>query len=177
MSERKLTACFTGHRPNKLGGYNESNAIMVDVKSRLDNAIDYALDHLGITTFISGMALGVDMAAAEIVLKKREQFPRYGIRLVVAVPFEGQERMWLSQSRARWSEIITQADEVKYVCEPGYAAWKMQKRNAWMVDNSSLVIAVWDGTKGGTGNCVEYARKAEHKPRIIRIDPLKDGRL
>ncbi len=76
MPNRNLTACFTGHRPNKLGGYNESNAIMTDVKTRLERAIDYALDSLGITTFISGMALGVDMAAAEIVLKWREQFPR-----------------------------------------------------------------------------------------------------
>lgn len=175
MSNRKPAACFTGHRPNKLGGYNESNAIMSDVKARLDHAIDYALDHLGITTFISGMALGVDMAAAELVLKKREQFPRYGIRLIAAVPFEGQERMWPKQSQERWSEIISQADEVVYVCEPGYTAWKMQKRNAWMVDNSALVIAVWDGTKGGTGNCVEYARKAEHKPFIIRIDPTKEA--
>lgn len=175
MLERNLIACFTGHRPNKLGGYDESNPIMTDVKSRLDRAIDYALDSFGITTFISGMALGVDMAAAEIVLKKREQFPRYGIRLVAAVPFEGQERMWPSQSQARWSEIIAQADEVHYVCEPGYAARKMQKRNVWMVDNSSLVIAVWDGTKGGTGNCVEYARKIDHKPRIISINPLKEA--
>ncbi|PAD70641.1 hypothetical protein CHH83_02225 [Bacillus sp. 7586-K] len=35
----------------------------------------------------------------------------------------------------------------------------MQKRNEWMVDNSDYVIAVWDGTKGGTGNCVKYAQK------------------
>ncbi|WP_339273817.1 SLOG family protein [Paenibacillus sp. FSL W8-0426] len=177
MPNRNLTACFTGHRPNKLGGYDESNAIMLDVKDRLDRAIDYAVDSLGITTFISGMALGVDMAAAELVLKWREQSPRLGIRLIAAVPFEGQERMWPGTSQDRWFDILAQADEVTYVCEPGYATWKMQKRNAWMVDNSSLVIAVWDGTRGGTGNCVEYARKAEHKPRIIRIDPLKDGRL
>jgi uncharacterized phage-like protein YoqJ len=175
MSNRNLTACFTGHRPNKLGGYNESNAIMTDVKTRLERAIDYTVDSLGITTFISGMALGVDMAAAELVLKWRDQFPRYGIRLIAAVPFEGQERMWPDTSQDRRHDVLAQADAVEYVCEPGYAAWKMQKRNAWMVDNSSLVIAVWDGTKGGTGNCVEYARKAEHKPRIIRIDPTKEA--
>jgi uncharacterized phage-like protein YoqJ len=35
----------------------------------------------------------------------------------------------------------------------------MQKRNEWMTDNSKYIIAVWDGTKGGTGNCVNYGKK------------------
>ena len=41
----------------------------------------------------------------------------------------------------------------------GYAAWKMQKRNQFMVDHSNLLIAVWDGSSGGTSNCVAYAKK------------------
>ena len=49
--------------------------------------------------------------------------------------------------------------EVVFVSEPGYAAWKMQVRNKWMVDNSDLVLALWNGTDGGTANCVRYAEK------------------
>jgi uncharacterized phage-like protein YoqJ len=162
------TACFTGHRPNKLGGYNENNPIMLDVKRRLDNAITQAIK-AGYTNFISGMALGIDMVAAEIVLTKKKEYEN--VRLIAAVPFEGQEGKWPAQSQERWRKIISQADEVIYVCEPGYAAWKMQKRNAWMVDHSQAVIAVWDGTKGGTGNCVEYAKKAKHSPKIAHIKP------
>ncbi|MNP85294.1 hypothetical protein D3C76_1849670 [compost metagenome] len=45
----------------------------------------------------------------------------------------------------------------------------MQKRNEWMVDNSKFIISVWDGTKGGTGNCVKYAEnKNKH---ISNINP------
>jgi uncharacterized phage-like protein YoqJ len=45
----------------------------------------------------------------------------------------------------------------------------MQIRNEWMVDRADQVIAIWDGTSGGTANCVEYATKM-NKP-ILRIDP------
>jgi len=33
----------------------------------------------------------------------------------------------------------------------------MQKRNQFMVDNSRVIIAYWDGSKGGTKNCLDYA--------------------
>ena len=45
----------------------------------------------------------------------------------------------------------------------------MQKRNEYMVDLTDKVIAVWDGSKGGTGNCVRYAEKCGKE--IIRILP------
>ena len=50
------------------------------------------------------------------------------------------------------------ADKVIDVSPDPYAVWKMQKRNIWMVDQSNVVIAVWDGKKsGGTYNCIKYA--------------------
>ena len=45
----------------------------------------------------------------------------------------------------------------------------MQKRNEYMVDLADRVIAVWDGSKGGTANCVKYAEKVGKE--IIRIEP------
>jgi uncharacterized phage-like protein YoqJ len=39
----------------------------------------------------------------------------------------------------------------------GYAAHKMHVRNKWMVNKCNKVLALWDGSKGGTGNCVSYA--------------------
>jgi uncharacterized phage-like protein YoqJ len=45
------------------------------------------------------------------------------------------------------------------VCEGGYHPDKLQKRNIWMVDRSTAVLALWDGSKGGTANCVKYAEK------------------
>ena len=34
-----------------------------------------------------------------------------------------------------------------------------QKRNEWMVDHSSRVIAFFNGEPGGTANTIDYARK------------------
>lgn len=50
-----------------------------------------------------------------------------------------------------------------------YEPWLMQKRNEFMVDNCDTLISIWDGSSGGTGNCVAYATKKNKD--IIRIDP------
>lgn len=45
----------------------------------------------------------------------------------------------------------------------------MQKRNEYMVDHSDKVIAVWDGSKSGTKNCIDYAKKVGKD--IIFVQP------
>ena len=45
----------------------------------------------------------------------------------------------------------------------------MQERNEWMVNNCDVLIAVWDGTSGGTANCVKYAESLQLD--IRRINP------
>ena len=57
--------CFTGHRPEKIG-IPEGTVIAL-----LDKAISEAIQS-GYSTFISGMAKGVEIWAAEIVLKYRD---------------------------------------------------------------------------------------------------------
>ncbi|MFT9488297.1 MAG: SLOG family protein [Tepidibacillus sp.] len=168
--EISKSVAFTGHRPNKLGGYNENNPIMITVKEVLSKTIDELIAE-GYTHFISGMAIGVDMVAAELVLEKRKKDPN--IFLICAVPFEGQENLWPEPIKKRYFDILNQADEVVYISYPGYAGWKMQKRNEWMVDHANVIVAVWDGTKGGTENCVKYAFEAPHKPKVMNVYPFK----
>jgi uncharacterized phage-like protein YoqJ len=154
------TISFTGHRPQKLGGFKTPNPIYDFVIA----SIEEALVKLAPTKAISGMALGVDIWAAEICLK-------LGIPLIAAVPFVGQEKIWPQESQDKYHAVLNQAAEKVIVCEGGYASWKMQKRNQWMVDHSDLVIAVYDGSTGGTGNCVSYA-KQQNKNMII-INPIE----
>ena len=145
-----MTACFTGHRPNKLGGYKTPNKIYNVIKNILDLSVDRAIS-LGYDTFISGGALGVDQWALDVLFGKR-------CRVIIARPFPSQDCRWPLESQKIYREMILKADEVVDVCEDPYESWKMQKRNEWMVDKSNLVIAVWDGSNGGTGNCVKYAK-------------------
>ena len=110
----------------------------------------------GHNVFISGMARGVDMWAAEIVLELKEKYP--DIKLIAAVPFEGFELKWSKENKAQYNDILSKADFVKYIC-PKFSYSSYQTRNEWMVDHSAKVIAVWNGEKSGTKNTVDYANK------------------
>ena len=81
--------------------------------------------------------------------------------------------MWSEEAKKLYHKILDRAWKITYVSKEPYAAWLMQKRNEYMVDNCDLLIAVWDGTSGGTANCVKYA-KATNK-HIIFINPKNCG--
>ena len=149
MGEIMNACCFTGHRENKL--HRTEKEILKD----LDREISRALED-GYTTFICGMAYGVDIWAGEIVAKKR--FWNHRIKLIAAVPFEGFEARWNEQWKNRYQKLLKKADEVHYICE-GYASFVYQRRNEWMVDRSTRVIAVYNGEQGGTRNTINYVNK------------------
>ena len=159
--------CFTGHRPQKLTGFKAS-----DNKELLLALKDMIVDHIenkGVTTFISGMALGIDIWSARIVIALREsKYPH--IKLVSAIPCANQYSIWKDQKVVdEWNYIVENADVVHYVSDEPYTAWCLQKRNEWMVDNSSHIISVWDGTAGGTSNCIKYAHK--HNKKVLNLNP------
>lgn len=161
--------CFTGHRPNRLNGYDPQDNLEL-----LNKLKEVVIEHIenGVTTFISGMALGIDMWAARIVLKLKETTQPH-IKLIAAVPCEKQYSKWHQKNIDEWHNIISKADEVVYVSNESYTSWCMQKRNEWMVDNSDYVIAVWNGENGGTGNCVKYAKKKELEITYIHPKTLE----
>lgn len=149
-AEKRLQRCtFTGHRPEKL------RSSEIEVQKALAEAISSAYAD-GFRTFISGMARGVDIWAAEIVLEYKSLHP--DIRLICALPHPSFEIRWKAEWQKRYNAILAQADLVKTVCEAfSYGAY--QKRNEWMVNHSARVIAVYNGETGGTRNTIEYANK------------------
>jgi uncharacterized phage-like protein YoqJ len=153
-----MIVAFTGHRPDKLGGYKVPN----DTYIRVCQKIDTTLKEFKPEKVITGMALGIDQWAASIAHKLHIPF-------LAAIPFEGQENAWPESSRKIYRILRKLATEEVIVSQGGYSADKMQVRNIWMVDNCDKLIAVWDGTKGGTGNCIEYAKSV--KKDIYYIDP------
>ena len=161
-SEKRLRrACFTGHRPEKLD-ISEKEA-----KSRLRSAIQKAIDD-GYTTFISGMARGIDMWAAEIVIEERKK--NENIKLICASPYEGFEKSWSFIEKHRYKTILKRADYIKYVCEH-YSRQCFQIRNVWMVDHSARVIAAYNGESGGTRNTIRYAK--DKKVEIYNVLELE----
>lgn len=86
-TEKRLhRCCFTGHRPEKL------SLSEAEVKPLLEKAIDTAIEN-GFTTFITGMAPGVDIWAAEIVLKKRKHKVHKSSPQLFLYKFEAQRQV------------------------------------------------------------------------------------
>lgn len=146
---RKHSVCFTGHRPEKLRQPEDK------IIKALETAIKEAIAN-GKTTFISGMARGVDIWAAEIVRRLRNE--GQDIKLICAVPYNGFECAWNDGWKQRYNNILAAADLVHFVC-PGYSKDCFQVRNEWMVEHSSLVIAVFNGQPSGTRNTLDYAKR------------------
>lgn len=136
----------TGHRPRKLGGYDEAIYHLLVLL-----AVEYLKDQKPDKT-ISGMALGWDQAFTEASIS-------LGIPFIAAVPFKGQEKMWPGESQKFYYSLLKKANEIVYVSDGEYSPKLMQVRNEWMVDHSDKICALWDGTYGGTANCVRYATK------------------
>ncbi len=147
MKEKRC--CFTGHRPEKLN-FSEKH-----IKALLEQAIDEAIA-CGYVTFISGMATGADVWAAEIVLEKRKQ--NHHLHLICALPHPNFESKRNSKETKRFYAILKNADLIRQINDH-YFTGCYQIRNEWMVNHSSLVIAVWNGQKSGTKNTIDYANR------------------
>ena len=148
-AEKRLRrCCFTGHRPHKL---KQPSSL---VKEKLNESIRRAIDD-GYTVFITGMAPGVDIWAAQIVLRYRDE--GHPIRLICAIPYKGFESRWSDSWKEQYCKVLEVADLIKYIC-PGYSKECFQIRNEWMVNHAARVIAVYNGEPSGTRNTIKYAR-------------------
>ena len=155
----KHCCCFTGNRPEKLHAAEDI------VLQRLDSAISTALQD-GYTTFISGVAKGVDIWAAELVLERQRLLPN--INLICAVPYDGFGRYWKDGWTERFERILHTADAVEYICA-GFSRSAYQRRNEWMVDRSALLIAASTGESGGTRNTIRYAERVGRTIHYLQL--------
>lgn len=164
------TACFTGHRPNAFGTQKSPDQIEKEISYFLKMAITY-LYNMGYRNFISGGALGVDQWAASEVADLRDYYDQR-INLIIARPFPSQDAKWSERDKQNLLDLCNRADSVIDVSPDPYAPWKMHARNAYMVNNSSAVVAVKipEVTTGGTASCCTYAERKGKS--MIYIDPV-----
>jgi uncharacterized phage-like protein YoqJ len=149
-----LTCCFTGHRANKLPwGQNEDDPRCIELKARIANAAE-AVYSSGVCHFICGMATGCDMYFCEAVISLRSV--RENVTIEAAIPWEGQAEHWSGAQRDRYFRLLSECD-YRTVLQTGYTPDCMMKRNRYMVDSSSVLIAAYGGTAGGTMNTMLYA--------------------
>lgn len=161
-----MRIAFTGHRPESL-------------PFRLDSyechQMEMALQHIiqekikeGCDTFYCGAARGIDIICGEIVLsEKAAGYPH--IQLICAIPFKEQANRWEPDWQIRYNSLLRNTDRIVQLCDH-YQRDCYFIRNRYMVDNSDILIAVYDGSgKGGTAYTVNWAKK-QGKP-IILVNP------
>ena len=158
---------FTGHRPKELPfGYNEKDSRCKKLKKALKKLILNKIQEENTTAFLSGMALGTDMFAAEIVLELKRKFR--DITLTAVLPCRTQAARWNKESIAIYENILNKCDKV-IVLQDEYSPNCMHKRNLYMVEHSNCAIAVWGGIEGGTANTIRFATE-RHLPVTV-LDP------
>lgn len=137
------TCCFTGHRVIKKD---------FDIEN-LEKVIKKVIKN-GYKTFLVGMALGFDTLVFQTLLN----FKQYNIDIIACVPCKDQNKYFNKNQKTTYNKLIEKADKVVYVSDE-YFDGCMQKRNRYMVDNSSILIAYLYSNMGGTKYTVNYAEK------------------
>ena len=146
-----MIIAVTGHRPEKIAHPDRVQAAMYQFLS------DNDVDHL-----ITGMAAGVDLLAGCVAVLM-------DIPITCARPWAGHK------PRVADTEVyeLLLDNAQRIVSSDKYLGpWLYQRRNEWMVDHADEVLAVWDGSPGGTANCVKYAKKLDKKIHTINPGSL-----
>lgn len=153
---RETTCCFTGPRPLRLPMNGDENSAEIKaLKENLANAITDAYND-GFRFFISGMAEGFDLFAAEAVIKLKESLP--GIALVAAFPYSDAIEKHKASTAKRIGNILKKTDFAVAISQKYYSGCE-HERNRYMVNNSTRIIGYYNGLSGGTAHCWGYALK------------------
>ena len=155
---------FTGYRFHKLYSAFGRGGDLNKLKEKLRAEID-SLIKQDFTVFQCGMALGSDMLFADAALEFKRSYPR--VKLNAIVPCLGQEKSWNRWQQEKYHYLLENASYVKLVSDSEYFDGCMQIRNRYLVDTCDLLLAVYDGKKGGTMHTVEYAKRNNKKISII----------
>ena len=141
------TCCITGHRdlPAEKMEY---------IKEMLRQKVEYAIEN-GCIRFLSGFADGTDLLFASIISDKKKEYP--DIRLEAAIPYRGR----LKTKNRDFQSLLKYCDRITVVSED-YTPSCYMRRNRYIVDESQLVIAVYDGrNRGGTWATIKYTNNLQ----------------
>ena len=138
------TCAFTGHRVMEKGFNIE------ELKDKISKLIG-----IGYDTFLVGMALGFDTLAFQTLEEFRT---KNNIRIIACIPCLSQSYKFSNADKKEYDRMLKVADERIFVGQE-YDKTCMRKRNEFMVNNSSCLIAYVRRDFGGSVSTVKYAVK------------------
>ena len=146
--------CLTGHRPEKLP--------RGEVLSGLTEALKYYLWQalrIGYTCYFTGLADGVDYIASDYLFRLREYNPQ--IRVIGVQPCTDYEQFFLQRGYdpGHLQRMLDNVD--KLIVLPGSSEDReiFLKRDRFMADHSSAILAVCEDGRSGSMFTFSYAKK------------------
>lgn len=159
---------LTGHRPNRLDGYNLNTPFYDNLRRKLKIILEDQLKIHNHITAHSGLALGADTIWSEVIIEARDKYPNQ-LQFIAEIPCPEQANKWSQHDAVTWAKHVQHSDQ-RNVYSKTYTKDCTLNRNIGMIDNSDLLIAIWDGKPyGGTAHAVNYAKN--QNKMIIQIHP------
>ncbi len=143
---KNRTCSFTGHR--ELGESFDREKLKEKIRQIIKKGYD---------VFLNGMAIGFDSECMEALLALKDEGE--DIKICAVVPCADQPKNFSEEFKERYDYFLSRAD---YIVKEDRTYFKncMLLRNNFLVDNSSLLLAYYDGRKkGGTYYTVNRAKK------------------
>lgn len=171
-TERASTCCFTGHRRRDLPF--EGDISKQGVKNLISTV--HLLCHeayvRGIRTFITGMAEGSDIICGSVIMDLMHSEDHPGIELICALPYKDQIReIKLPKDRYIYSLLLKMASAV-VVTGNADDSGRYRRRNQFMVNNSSELIAIYKEKQRGSGT-LQTINMAKRKGLDIHVIELE----
>lgn len=158
----KTTCFFSGHR---FMPFQDIPAITALVKEYIHELVYKR----GVTTFISGGAVGFDTLCADIVLKMQEDDAEFAqkVRLVLYLPCYDQSKKWSESDKYHLNMLKCKASEYKFITPSNYTPDCMRIRNYAMVDSSAYGIIYC--TKGHSGTAQTFRYALSKKRGVVNV--------
>lgn len=135
---KEKSAAFSGHREIDT---TDKDRVVEKLKQTIIKCYDK-----GIRNFYCGMAVGFDLLAAETILFLQDKYK--DISLTAVIPFRGQPSRFINEDKERYEDVLRNASHI-FVLSEKYYDGCMLRRNDFMIENSSKLIAYYNGKYGG----------------------------
>ena len=169
MKGNKKVCAIAGVRSKNLYGISDNEKTCI-LKDQLKNVMIYLIKEHEVRKFVCGLAPGIELLSAELIIDIRNQNPGLQLQLECVEAYEYQGRYYHTQQREwlRYQAVVDECDKRTVLFERYLTDCESIHRK-YLVDESDYIIAVWNRLPGDHIGIVPYARLKERP--IIRINP------
>ncbi|HLR79240.1 MAG TPA: DUF1273 domain-containing protein [Bacillota bacterium] len=131
----------TGYKSMELNLFQESDPRIKFIKGAIKKRLIPFLEE-GVEWVIVSGQMGVEMWAAEVVLKLQDVYP---IQLGIIPPFRNQDARWPDSLKAKYHHLLQACDFTQPIYEDDYKGpYQFQAKNKWFVSKSDGCLILMD---------------------------------